>query len=1301
MMKSVKFIFIFAFCLAILAGTPASNAQQTLGGITGTVTDASGASVGDTVITLVNDQTKLTRTQTANASGLYDFPGLPIGTYTLTFTHDGFESQKMPALNVQADRTITLNVSLKVGQTATTVTVEANPLLNAVDTTNGYILDKDQILNIPLPTGSFTALATLSPGVNAELPAGTGANAGLGNQPIWANGQRDTSNSFLLNGVDASNLFNGKSTSSVASARVVNNTGVSGAASSSAAIIQSTASPYLAIGQALPTPAQETIQELRVNTSMYDAQQGSTSGAHIDMSTGSGTNNIHGTLYGTRGTNWGQADPFFYNADPNIPDSLKNPDLHRYDVGGTVGGAIIKDKLFGFIGYEHTRSSDSEIGLSRLTVPAGLTDDRSPAALAAVSNAQFGSNLTGNGDLSQIAVTLLQYKLPNGQFLIPSADGNTPSVNFPENALSPGTAIFHADRAVADLDWNATAKDTVAFKYYYQHDPTVAPYAYSSVPGFAQHLDAGSQVFSISNTQTLKPTLSVTETFGFIREKDYSTISQPFTPQSLGIDTFGSPIFPGISIVDDFGNDSVANSNFVFNIPLTIGQGAASQGAFTGVFQNRFMPSANAIWTHGKHTVTFGGTYEYTQLNTRDQRTDNGIIGFADFSQFLTGAPTPYTSDGFVTTAYLQGDANRYLRSGSTGFYVQDKYQFRSNLSVTLGLRYDWNGGFKEKYGRIYNFDPSEYAFNGENVTSTGIIVAGNNAEFPSKGVSDTTLTGRQWGFAPRIGLAWSPDKFAGKVVVRAGFGMYYDRGELFTYLSPGFASGVITGGPYGVNQTPPFVNSQVCTSLTGSPYEGFIPTCNGATTDGTVDGPLANPAGGSFAHPWGTALQAPPTGNPADILGLLPSASDIANGAKLFSFADYNRTNKLPYTLNQTLDIQWQPRSDLSIQVGYVGNLGRHLVIPVPFNQAQIASPTHPINGQIYTYGYQIVDPNFNGIALPNNPTNGAPAGNYLNTFEGGNIDLRVPYVGYSSESESYSAAGISAYNALQTHIEKRMSHGLQVGFSYTYSHALDEQSALGLFYNGNNPLNLRDGYGSSDFDRTHVFNFNFVYQLRKFASDSSWEGKLTNGWAIEGLGIYQSGQPFSVIDYSGAVGSAFYGVSDGITNPIVPLGNGCTPKTAVTGNSGANPDFPALNPNCFSIPLLAPGALGGAIPTNDPYETNFTTGQRNIFRQSWQRRLDVSFVKDTRITERFDLKFGFDIFNITNTPSFDIPVDDVTQNEDFNGFPGQGQAVLPTGCGTANEVDNFYNCPRGLGNVNKTIGSQRQMQFSLKLTF
>jgi hypothetical protein len=369
--------------------------------------------------------------------------------------------------------------------------------------------------------------------------------------------------------------------------------------------------------------------------------------------------------------------------------------------------------------------------------------------------------------------------------------------------------------------------------------------------------------------------------------------------------------------------------------------------------------------------------------------------------------------------------------------------------------------------------------------------------------------------------------------------------------------------------------------------------------------------------------------------------------------------------------------------------------VIPVPFNQAQIATSTNPIHGQMYSYGYQVLDPN-NGFAPLNLPNGQGP---FLNTYEGGNIDLRVPYIGYSSESESYKAAGVSAYNALQAHIEKRMGHGLQVGFSYTYSHALDEQSALGLFYNGNNPLNLRDGYASSDFDRTHVINFNYVYQFPKFSADSSTEGKFVDGWAVEGIAVIQSGQPFSIIDYSGAVGSVFYGVSDGITNPIVPL-SGCTPSQAMTGSTGVN-GTPALNASCFSLPLLSPGGLNGAIPAGDTFETNFTTGQRNIFRQSWQRRTDLSIVKVTSLTEHVSARFSFDVFNLTNTPSFDIPIDDVTQNRYYDGFPAAGTTPLPAGCGTSGATSGFYNCPFGLGNVNKTIGSPRQIQMTLRILF
>ena len=738
-----------SLCL-LLALAPFTQSQQTLGGITGTVTESTGSVLPGTVVTIVGDETKLTRSQTSNVNGSYDFVNLPIGSYTLTFTHEGFQTQRVPSIVVQANRTATVNTTMQVGQVATTITVEETPLINSVDTTNGYILDRAQIEAVPLPTGSFTGLAILSPGVNAELPAGTGANSGLGNQPIWANGQRDTSNSFLLNGVDASNLFNGKSTSQVASARIVNNTGVAGAGSTTAQVIQSTASPYLAIGQALPTPAPETVQEFRVNTSMYDAQQGSTSGAHIDMSTSSGTNNLHGGAYAHRGTDWLNAAPYFYKQDENIPPNEKVPQLHRYTAGGTLGGPLIKDKLFGFVGYQHIHVSDLEIGTSRTAVPIGLTDDRSAQALANVANTNWpGSNIsgtigTGGGAVDPVAFALLNYKLPNGQYMIPSANPSfTPTLNFPENVFLTQPAYFISDQAVSNLDFLATSKDTLSLKYYYQHDPTTAPFGFSSVEGFNQHLDAGSQVASITNTQTLGPNFSIAEVFGFIREKIYSTIGQPFTPQAVGINAFGSNVFPGITIVDDLGNESPLNTNFVFNAGANIGSTAASQGAFTGIFQNRWMPSVDASWIHGKHTFTFGGSFSYTQLNARDERTNSGMIGFSNFADFLQGLPITYTADGFIATTFLQGDANRYYRSRETGGYVQDKFQIRPNLSVTAGIRFDYHGGLTEKNGRLFNFDPSAYSYDAasDTITSNGFIVAGNNPDFHTQGVSDSTLT--------------------------------------------------------------------------------------------------------------------------------------------------------------------------------------------------------------------------------------------------------------------------------------------------------------------------------------------------------------------------------------------------------------------------------------------------------------------------------------------------------------------------------------------------------------------------------
>ena len=277
-------------------------------------------------------------------------------------------------------------------------------------------------------------------------------------------------------------------------------------------------------------------------------------------------------------------------------------------------------------------------------------------------------------------------------------------------------------------------------------------------------------------------------------------------------------------------------------------------------------------------------------------------------------------------------------------------------------------------------------------------------------------------------------------------------------------------------------------------------------------------------------------------------------------------------------------------------------------------------------------------------------------------------------------------------------MSHGIQVGASYTWSHALDEQSGLGLFYTATTRSTC--AAATAPLTSTALTSSTSTTSSSSTTSprQSSLEGKFIDGWSLVGMTVLQSGQPYSVIDFSGAVGSIYYSTANGITNPIVPLASGCTAKTALTGASGAwttGTGMPALKASCFAIPLLPAGGLNGAIPTTDPYETGFTTGERNIFRQAFQKRADVSLVKDTKISDRYDLKYTFDVYNLTNTSSFDIPGANVYINAGYNAFPYVGQPV------NDGSDESLYSAPSGLGIVTHTIGAPRQIQMSLHLDF
>jgi hypothetical protein len=478
------------------------NAQSLLGTILGTVFDSSGAVVEGVSVTVKSVKTNLQVQAATSGAGLYQISNLPIGVYAVNFSKSGFQSENHHEIIVRSDSSTTVNGALQPGTVTTTVEVNSTPMLNETDISNGYVLDESNIRNTPLGTGSFTQLAILSPGVNADFLGSTSSNTGLGNQPIWANGQRDSSNSFTINGVNSDNLFSGKSGSQVESSRYTLNTGQG---STVAGEVRTNTSVYDAIGQALPSPPQEALQELKVNTGMFDATQGARSGAHVALITKSGSNQFHGEVYEYFQNNIFNAAPFFRNANTSIPIGQKVPPLHYNRAGGTIGGPIIKDKLFFFGSWQSLRISDNLAGTQTATVPQHLTDDRSAFALANAANLDLGANITA-AQVNPTALKLFNAKL-NGQYLIPSATITDPATakRLGYNVTVLGApSRSQADIATGSLDYNWSARDRLSLKLLYQDAPNYNPYGGgAAILGFGKSLDAGSELASIDNTTIL------------------------------------------------------------------------------------------------------------------------------------------------------------------------------------------------------------------------------------------------------------------------------------------------------------------------------------------------------------------------------------------------------------------------------------------------------------------------------------------------------------------------------------------------------------------------------------------------------------------------------------------------------------------------------------------------------------------------------------------------------------------------------------------------------------------------------
>jgi len=1169
-------------------------------------------------VSIKNVDTNLAFKTLTQANGSYLVPNVQAGNYAVSFSKDGFKTETHTQILVESDRTTTVNGQLQVGAVATAVEVTGTPLLNQIDTTSGYVLDALAINSTPLGTGSFTQLAIMAPGLSADFLNTTGSNAGFGNQAIWANGMRDSSNSIVVNGVSADNLFNGKTTSQVDSSRFTANTGQS---SAQAGDTQTSASAYDSVGQSIPTPPVEALQEMTVNAAMYDASQGSKAGAHILVTTRSGTNQLHGQLFDYLQNNIFNAAEFFRNANTGISEHDKVAALHYNRYGAAAGGPIKKDKLFFFGAYQGIYDSDALNGTKTLTVPLHLTDDRSAQGLANMLQADFGKTIAPS-QIDPAALKLFQSKV-GGQYLIPTPQITNGAVaaqlGYDVTLTAPN--VFKPQQFLVDLDYIVASRDRLAEKYIYQDSPTNSPFGGGSTLGFQKQERTGAQSGSLENSVILTPALTWSQLIGFSRQYDYSQTGQPFGSAALGIDPSAGPAFPSLS---------VKLSDPTINKSLSIGP--SGNFANTGFYQNRFAPATNLNWVKGRHTVAVGFNVDHTELNIINNTNAVPTESFADMTALLAGNIT-----GGNSSNIFYGATNRYLRANQVGAYANDNFKLASNFSLNLGLRWDYNGPFSEKYGLLTNFHPDAYSFDPNTgvVRSDGLVVADNNKTLGTPGVSNSTLTGRQWGFGPRIGLVWSPSHLK-NIVFRTGFGMFYDRGEYFSYLSPSAGAGV--NGPFGVTVAAPFAQQESATNQ------------------------------GTFSNPFLGATIPPAVTNNTLFAGLIPTVAQIESNTsanKTYTFAGYDPANVLPYSENWSFDVQWQPLNSMQMTLGYVGNRGLHQVLEIPFNQPLTATASNPINGQTTSYGFNVVP------------------SETQHEYDGGNTDLRTPYIGFNNNSAFYKAEGVSSYNALQFSLRKRLSKGLEGTVAYTWSHTLDMQSGLGLFFNGNDPFNLHNSYGTSVYDRTHVIAIQYLYALPSIAPAHSALAQVANGWSISGITILQSGQTYGAIDFSGAAGGIYYSSFVEILDPVMPLKPGITPQQAMLqGTTGVNAGKPVISSADFYVPTVAPGSLG--VPAGDTVETVFGATGRDTFRAPFQESFDVSLFKEFPIRERFKIQFRADAFNIFNHPDFDAP--NVSSSQ---------YSTSSAGVPTVRALSSSF------GYIQSTLGSPRVMQFALHLVF
>jgi hypothetical protein len=1136
------------------------------GGITGTVKDQTGWAISGATVTATNIAQGIETKAVTSGSGVYAVPSLPAGTYQLEFQSAGFRPLTRAGIVIDSESELQEDATLELAGQTQVVTVSDNATLVETESTEGGgAMTGSMMTSVALNGRSFTDLLALQPGIvpmSTETPDSivmAGASVAIapsgglnpGNQSI--SGQREDANGFLINGGDVKELMNGGT-----------------------AII----------------PNLDSIAEFRILTNNFDAQYGNYSGGIVDVATKSGTNQLHGSGF-----------EFLRDTDLDARNffSPVRTFYRQNQFGGTMGGAVKRDKVFYFADYQGTGTNQG-IDTGLISVPsleerAGNFQNEAGSLTGAVSGPYLASQLSQ--ELGYAVTANEPYYSPgcaaSAQCVFPNAVIPTRAWSSPARHLLPyiplpnaGPSTFSSgaegetmrdDKGSLRIDGDAGRWGSLSAYYFFDNYKANNPYPTgqggASIPGFSALTFGRGQVLSLGDIKTFGPTAVNEVRVSYMR--DSNNVGQPSggVGPSLASQGFATGIgTPGIVPLapEIEGVENVVFNSFVMGTPITNLKQA----------NNTF--SANDAFSRvlGPHTVKTGVSASFEQVNVNPNPTFNGSFLFSgsetglDFADFLIG----------VASNYTQADAQAYYpRHKYAAGYAQDSWRIRSNLTLNYGLRWELMEYWSEKYNQAPTFIPGEQSQIFPNAP-LGLVYPGD------RGVPNTLVPSRNR-FSPRLGLAWSPGGTGGllgailggpgKTSVRAGYGIYNSviQGNVLAFDEP--------QPPYGLSYTspgPPLFATPFITASNGSFSGNPFPLAFPALSGHTPANPDANIAFTEFEPLAG--MTAPPP------------------------------WNTYPYAENYFFSIERQIGASTLLSLSYAGSQAHHLLA------VYSANPGNP------TLCLGLSRP---GAVAAGSPTCG-PFGEdtqYI-TASGQVLSGTRQGLGPAYSNDDYDASiANSNYNSLQVTL-RHSAKGLTFLMGYTYSKSIDQASSLS---DPINPYNFGATRALSAFDLRQNLVASYDYQLPPLDRISNRAKALTRGWAISGITRVCSGFPVTL--KSNGDNSLMGSIPNGVNNYSLDLPDYNAAPLELNGN-------PRNGRPYFNTGAFRANALG--TPGNASRRSFYGPGAFNS---------DIALLRDFRLSDSKALQFRLESFNTFNHTQFFGPAS-VNGNIDSPGF---GQVV------------------------------------------